>query len=362
MRTKQRSAAVTRKIVLTMGALLCCNAPMQAQTAAKKPAPTKRNPPAIVQAKVPEAARLAYSFKAGETYRYRVTGFFDGHFPPFALPDSPPIHVRIVLQYDAQVKKQDAQGTRVAFHVNEAELLLLKNAAGPNGELPEAKNRAEWPINLQDIQAALDVTAVLRPDGSVASVTGGDPNSQKINFGVELRKLFLLMLPVTFPDGAVKPDVAWTFSDGLLGKNPGRTTYSSQLASVTPESQNLVFRCSEDAATQVQDYKDKNGKPAASPDDSVDTTTGTATIKGEFLFATAATPDVKTGRHTGRLREGHIVLTADLIRKRTIPDPDNPEGPLENHIDVTARLTVQALAAPRKPTAAVPVPHKITRK
>ena len=359
MRTTQRPIAVSKNFLLTLGALLCCTVPASAQHTLKqsKPAPTKRNPPAVQRVKVPASAKLAYQFKPGETYRYRVTGFFDGHFPPFAMPDSPPIHIRIVLEYAAQVKKQDAQSTQIAFHINEAELLLLKQAAGPNGELPEPKNRAEWPINIQDIQAALDVTATLRPDGSVASVTGGDPNSQKINFGVELRKLFLLMLPVTFPSNAVKPEEAWTFSDGLLGKNTGKTSYTSRLASIAPGASQLVFRCSEDAAAQVEDYKNKDGRPAAHPEDSVDTTTGTATIKGEFLFATAAAPDAKTGRHTGRLREGHITLIADLIRKRTIPDPENPEGPLENHIDVTARLTVQALPALPKPTTAAALAH-----
>ena len=44
----------------------------------------------------------------------------------------------------------------------------------------------------------------------------------------------------------------------------------------------------------------------------------------------------------GQLSEGQLTLTVLLNRKRTLPDPDRPEDPLESTIAVKARMTVRA--------------------
>ncbi len=289
------------------------------------------------------AARLGYHFRVGETTRYRVVGFFDGRIPPFVQPDGPPAHLRITLEYSVRPEKVTADGAVVAFEVSKAEIIVLQNPVGPDNKMPPPDEQLEFPVPLDQIQSALNVKATLKSDGAVVNVTGGDANSQKINLGIELRKLFLLILPVAFPDSAVKVGEQWNFSDGLLGKNTGKTNYTAQLTAFQTKKSDTVFQCSETAEAVFSELLDKAGKPTLILADAVDASTGKASLTGDFLFTAPTRPDAKTSRSAGRLQEGHYTLTAVLDRKRTIPDPKNPDAPLDTHVDVSARLTVQPI-------------------
>ena len=167
--------------------------------------------------------------------------------------------------------------------------------------------------------------------------------AQKINLGIELRKLFLLLLPVAFPDNAVKIGDQWNFSDGLLGKSAGKTTYTASLTSFQAKKSDTIFQCSETASAVFDERLDKAGRPGAAIADAVDTSQGNASLTGDFSFSAPTRPDKKTNRSAGRLQEGHYTLNAVLDRKRALPDPGNPDAPLDTHVDVSARLTVQTL-------------------
>ena len=271
--------------------------------------------------------------------RQPVTGLwdsFDGRIPPFVQADGPPAHLRVTLDYVVKPEKLTTDGAEVSFHVEKAEILVLQNAVGPDNVMPPADQQIEFPVPLDQIQSALNVKATLKSDGTVAQVVGGDANSQKINLGIELRKLFLLLLPVAFPNNAVKVGEQWNFSDGLLGKNAGKTTYTASLTSFHPKKGDTVFQCSETANAVFDERLDKAGHPGAAEADAVDTSKGSASFTGDFSFTAPTKPDKSANRSAGRLQEGRFNLTAVLDRKRTLPDPGNPDAPLDTHVDLTA--------------------------
>ncbi len=288
----------------------------------------------------PAAARLAYDLTPGSAHHYKVTAIFTGHFPPFTQPGGQPVSLRVLLGYNAAVKKADDKGAEVEFTVDSAEIDLLEKDPGPNGKI-DPDSVAPWPIALQEVQQRLNVTALLRPDGSIASIEGGSAMPVQINLGIDLRKLFLLVMPVTFPDKPVKINDTWTFTDGLLGNQPGKVTYSGTLTQIDPTDRQLLFHIRQDAQAAINDKHDKGGKLTDNAADAVDQTTGKVTVTGDLLFA-APNAAVRADRCLGRLTRGHLVMNALLTRKRTAPDPDHPEDPATSNIDVQARLFVQA--------------------
>jgi hypothetical protein len=297
------------------------------------------------------AVRLTYDLKPGFTRRYKVTGIFSGHFPPFAQPTSPPILLRAQLEYAATVTKQDAKGAEVEFSVESADISILEKDPGPDGKI-DPDSETPFPLPIEQVQKTLNVTAILRPDGSIAEVVGGDTSQIKIDLGFDLRKLFLLIMPVTFPDRSVRVNEAWTFTDGLLGKGADRVTYRSRLLGIAPAAHATAFRIGQDAQARIDDRRDKDGKPTDKDDAIVDTTKGTVTVTGALNFVTPSTAaPPATDSRAGNLAEGRLTLTVLLNRKRTIPDPDRPDDPLESQIDVRARLFVRADGGPRKASA-----------
>src|SRR5258708_5426830 len=78
---------------------------------------------------------LTYAYKPGETRRYQVTAYFDGHIPPFAQPGSKPVHLLIEFTYVAKVLKQDAKGAQVAFTVDAADLNLLNDEVATGAKI-----------------------------------------------------------------------------------------------------------------------------------------------------------------------------------------------------------------------------------
>jgi hypothetical protein len=302
------------------------------------------------------AVRLTYNLKPGFTRRYKVTGIFSGHFPPFAQPTSPPILLRAQLEYAATVKKQDEKGAEVEFSVESADISILEKEPGPDGKV-DPDSETPFPLPIEQVQKTLNVTAILRPDGSIAEVVGGDTSQIKIDLGFDLRKLFLLIMPVTFPDRSVRVNEEWTFADGLLGKGADRVTYKSRLLGIAPAANATAFRIGQDAQARIDDRRDKDGKPTDKDDAIVDTTKGTVTVTGALNFVAPRTtgPPAADSR-AGNLADGRLTLTVLLNRKRTIPDPDRPDDPLESQIDVKARLFVRADGGPRKADPAPAAP------
>ncbi len=300
--------------------------------------------------KASDALHLAYALQPGDSTRYKVLAIFTGHFPPFAQPDSAPINLKAQLTYVMTVKKSGAAGTEVAFEVDAADISLLEKEPGPDGKT-DPESETPFPLPLAQVQKALNVTATLRPDGSVAGVTGGDTNPVKIDIGFDLRKLFLLMLPVTFPDRALKIGDSWNFDDGVLGRKPGQTTYTASLLTIQPEPKSAALGVREIAESRIDDRRDKDGKTTDKPDAVVDSTTGTVSLTGALKFAAPASARVvgEPGRTHARLAEGTLTMTALLDRKRTVADPEHPDDPLASKIDVKARLFLRAENTTHRP-------------
>ena len=306
--------------------------------------------PAVLAA--PKSARMAYDFKVGETRRFKVTGLFTGHFPPFAQPGSAPVNLLAELVYAATVKSQDAKGAEVAFTVEAADINILQKDPGPDGKI-DPNEELPFPLPLSDVKNSLDVVALMKRDGSVAEIRNGSGKgvAVKINFGIDPRKLFLLIFPVTFPDRALAANDTWTFDDGLLGHNPGKTTYSARIDGVTPGKKMMEYRVGEEVNSTVDDKIDKEGNPAQKPEDAVGNISGTVTATGNVSFLAPTMTAAQAGRvGGGRVTQGKINLTVAL--KRTLPDPDQPDKQQEVPIDVKARLTVQEIPQKKKVASA----------
>lgn len=304
------------------------------------------------------AARLSYQFKPGESHHYAIMGLFTGHIPPFAHPGSPPITIKADLGYLATVKKVDDKGAQIEFVVDTAEVNLLEKEPGPDGKI-DPDSETPFPIPLSEVQNMFNVTATLRSDGSVAGISKENTTPLKVNLGVDLHKLFLLMTPVIFPDRPVSVNDEWTYDDGVLGHNPGKTTYKSRLLTVSPEAKNLVFRIQQDAQSVVDTKMDKSGNPTDKPDQATGTLTGKVDVNGTVKFVTPSQQKPPRGsgaadNRAGRLAEGQLTMNAVLKRTRTAPpDPEHPEDQPESDIDVHARLVVHADDS-NKPSSAKP--------
>ncbi len=288
-------------------------------------------------------AKYVYRFKLGDTFQYKVSGLFTGHFPPFAQPNSPPINLKIDFTYKGAVKKQDAKGAEVAFTVDEAEISLLEKDPGPDGKI-DPDNITPFPLPLSQIQKTLNITAKLRPDGSIESIEGGDTSQVKIDIGFDLRKLFLVIMPVIFPDRAIKTNDTWKYDDGLLGHKPGRISYSGKLVSTQTLGKNTIYFVDQTGDSNVEDKRDKAGKPTDAAADVFESTVGTVSLTGSLKFSGASdTAKNGEGLKLSRLKDGKLTMIAQFTHTRAALDPEKPEEPLEQKIDVKARLRVQAV-------------------
>jgi len=309
----------------------------------------------------PSAARLAYRFRPGESYHYTITGFFTGHIPPFSQPNSPPINLRAQLDYVATVQKSDAKGAQVAFVVHAADIDLLEKDPGPSGKV-DPNSVVPLSLPLSEVQKVFNVTAMLRPDGSVASVTSDSSSPLHINLGFDPRKLFLLIMPVVFPDRPLTVNDAWTFDDGVLGHNPGKTTYQGRLLAIQPAGRDLSFRIGQNAQALVDTGIDKAGNPTDKPAETVGTLKGKVEVTGQLTFVAPAngrTASDASDLRAGRVSAGQMALNVLLKRTRTAPpDPNNPVDIDNGDIDVKARLSVQADTNSHHATTAASGAHK----
>ncbi len=310
---------------------------------AQKPAPS----PAVSG-----EPHYVYALKAGETYRYRVTGIFHGQFPPFASPGAPPVNLRIVLDYSASVKKQDKDALEIAFHIEKADLFLLEAEPDQNGKLPPGKEEVNFPIPVEDVQKSLDVTALLKSDGTVTQVSGGNASSAKINFGIELRKLFLLMFPIAFGDALKSP------TEGLLGKTSEAVQYRNELVSAGFDARSKEMLWKQTARAQINEMRDGNNQVIGDKDKAASVSTGEAEVQGDLHYTILSkTPAAMPAAYALRLANASYTLKAKVHTKILKPDPAKPEEPTETDVDVTARLSVKPLASPAKvkPASAPPI-------
>lgn len=301
-------------------------------------------------------AQLSYGFELGKTYHYKVVALFSGQIPKLSEPGTD-AHIKAELYYSVTVMKQDAKGTSAAFAVEGENLSFLAKEPGSDGKI-NPDDELPFPLPLAQVQSYLNVTALLRPDGSIAEVTGGNNDPVKIDVGVDLRKLFVLMLPIVFPDHAVKPGLTWKFDEGFLGKKRGRTTYTGKWDGIREDANRVVFQVSQTAKSTVSDKIDKEGNSTADAKLQVGSITGDISATGSMDFGVsvpvAGGGAAKSGSYAGRLVSGSMNLSVSL--KRIMPDPDHPDKTKTDPITVRGRMAVQLQAGPPKIDAADTAP------
>lgn len=290
---------------------------------------------------------LNYQFTPGAKVKFKVDALFDGHFPPFAQPDSPPVHFKAILGYTATVLKVDAEGATVEFVVDSREMYLFKNEIKEDAKIDinDGDNVAvlDGLTSLEDIQKALNATAVLRPDGSVVRILSSSSVKVPFDVGFDIRKLFLMMLPITFPNKPVKPGDSWVATDGLLGSKVGKTQYSDRLDAVTGSGTGLAYRLSQSANSVVEDKLDKTGASTSKDADVYRVLSGKVDLTTDTTFVV---PVVGAKVLTGQVKSVHLVMNAVINRKRVKIDPDQPEIPENDPLDVRARMTITRVETP----------------
>ncbi len=311
----------------------------------------KPKPVVVSSAHAAASDRLTYNFKVGEKRRYKLSAFFVGHFPPIALEGNPPANLEADILYVMTVKKVDAKGAEVEFVAENADVYLLEKDPGPDVEVKE-DDKIPVPVSLEQIQGALNVTALIQPNGTVATVSGGSNNPIKVDIGFDLRKMFLTILPVIFPNAAVAPGQPWAFDDGVLGHKPGATTYSATLSKSAPGKPNALS-VTETGQTIIDNKLDKEGNSTDKVTDQVGSLTGKVTTEGRILFAASKVP---TGSAV-QVLESRLNMVALL--KRIIPDPADPGKTSETNIDVKARLVVKPETTVKKAALPAGVKEKL---
>jgi len=317
------------------------------------------------------AALLAYQFKAGEKMHFKVSALFDGHFPPFAQPDSPPVHFKAVLGYTVTVLKVDGEGATVEFVVDSREMYLFKNEVAEEAKIDinsEDVAVLDGLTSLEDTQKALNATAILRTDGSVVRVLSNSSVKVPFDVGFDIRKLFLMMLPMTFPNHPIKVGDTWPATDGLLGSKAGKTEYSDRLDAVAPAGKGTAYRLSQSAKSVVEDRLDKTGASTTIDADVYRVLSGKVDLKTQTTFVVPGAPAVpvmppkgtpadkgttvkpdkvvpanpapRIPVQAGTVKSVHLEMNAALNRKRIKIDPDQPEIPENDPLDVRARITI----------------------
>jgi hypothetical protein len=295
----------------------------------------------ILRADPPSSANLTYDWKTGDTHRYKVNAIFIGHFPPLAAPGGDPARLEVKLVYVSTVKKSDATGTDITFSVESADVAMLDKEPADYDKIDPA-SEIPFPIPLAQVQDVFNVTATFKPDGSITNISGGASSPIKIDVGVDIRKLFLLTMPVMFPSKSVAVNGNWTAADGIFGTGTSNITYTNTLTGVTADPKGLLFAIKQDFLSTIDDKRDKDGKPTTDAASVVSSSSGKATIAGSVNFLTGAAAQADAADHfAGHVATGKLVLNGTVTRKRTKPDPDNPDDPLSQTMDVKATFMIK---------------------
>ena len=329
----------------------------------------------VVKTKIPVApssapAVLNYQFTPGATYHFSVAALFDGHFPPFAVgPDSPPVHFKADLGYLATVRKVDQEGATVDFVVDSRALYLFEHEMAENEKMDMTRKDIaplDGLTSLEDIQKALNASVILRPDGTIVRILSKSSVKIPFDVGFDIRKLFLMMLPITFPTKAVKPGDTWPAADGLLGSKPGTTNYTDRLDSIAASGNAKTYLLHQSANSIVSDKLDKAGNSTTKEEDAYRLLSGKVDLTTETKFVAAkpqsvpanpanannvkgdakvdakidAKNKVDTNIQAGQIKSAHLVMNAVINRKRVKINPEQPEIPENDPLDVKARMTI----------------------
>ena len=106
------------------------------------------------------------------------------------------------------------------------------------------------------------------------------------------------------------------------------------------------YALNQTATSAVEDKLNKEGNSTANDADMYRTLTGKIDMSADMLLATPLTG--AAGPLLGQVKSAHITMNANVMRKRVKIDPDHPEIPEYDPLDVKARITVARENAPAK--------------
>lgn len=290
------------------------------------------------------AQQLLYSLKPGEEHHYKVTAMFDGRFPPFAQPGSPPIHMLVQLHYLARVVKQSAEGAQADFTVESADLSLLDSETPLDAKI-DADKSTPFPIDLAEVQNALNSSVLLRPDGSIVKLLSKNPNLVKVNIGFQLEKMFLLLMPVTFPANPVAVGSDWPSASGVLGSKAGSIRYTNHLTGKSQQGAHTFLKFAQEGVSTVDDTLDKGGVSTDKPADVESRLSGNVTFKGDLKYQAQRLKAGAAGTSPFELHLDTGLYTMDVhLARKVTREGMKPEQKafIEGQIDVKARMLVRS--------------------
>src|SRR5579875_2824074 len=304
-------------------------------------------PPAQNVAPAVSGPLLTYALQPGSVQHYLVTAYFDGHFPPF----DPPVHLLAHMEYVAHVGQPQQDGLPVDFTVTQVDMQLLQKEV-PIGAKIDPKQTVPFPIELEQAQKALNTSVVLRPDGSIARILTAPNNMVRVNVGIDLRKLFMIVMPVILPNTAVTLGTSWTSKEGVIGTAPAKVSYTNKLNAMKPDGVNLDLKIMQTATSQIDDTLDSSGMATNDKQHEVSRLQGTASLIGWMNYLGTPAPasnGVKT--YAVRMQKGLFKLTVKLKQtplsnaaNATPPSSTTPPYvPTAGNVHVSARFVVQAL-------------------
>lgn len=290
---------------------------------------------------------LSYSLRPGTTQRYLITAYFDGHFPPFDQPGDPPVHLLAHMQYVAQVGQPQQDGVPVDFSVTQVDMQLLQKEV-PVGAKIDPKQVVPFPIELEQAQKALNTKVVLRPDGSIARILSAPNNLVRVNVGIDLRKLFMMVMPVILPDTTVTLGATWTSKEGLIGAPPAKVSYTNKVTAMKPTSGDFQLKVQQIASSQIEDTLDASGLATTNKQQEASLLQGSASFAGWMSYVGMPTPNSAGEKsYAVQLHKGFFRFQAKLKRtpiahSASSSAAEAPTAPTGN-IEVAARFVVQAL-------------------
>ena len=295
--------------------------------------------------------QLNYLLKSGQTRKYFVTAYFDGNFPPFDQPGDPPVHLLARMVFTSHTGVTQPQGTTVDFKLISADLELLSKQV-PTGAVIKSDDITPFPIEPEQAQAALDSSVSLRPDGSIVKLLSNPNGVVRINIGFDLRKLFLMMMPVIFPTTPVGAGSTWTSSQGVIGSPPINVHYTNTVKSVSANGSSLSLIITQNALSNVTDTLDSSGNSTQDKSKIANTLKGTVSFKGVMHYLAHPSGNIASTQMT----QGNFLLQVKLTQaashsKQPAHSKENKDIATQNpsihsgNIDVTGRVVVKEAGA-----------------
>ena len=226
---------------------------------------------------------VTYPLVAGSVNTYEMRAYFDGHFPPFDQPGNPTVHLYCDIIYQSKVLSTDSNGSQMRFSVLSDNILLTPKKM-KLGDIPNSSEAIPFPIDLSTVKEALNSSDIVRPDGTIAKVETVNNRLIRVNIGFDLRKLFLLLMPIPFPNTAVGSNSEWNFGSGIIGSDTSMVKYTAKVNSLNLQKHTLKVNML--ANSSVNDHLNSTGESTPIPSKQVIHMFGKVKMTGSTLFDT----------------------------------------------------------------------------